>query len=82
VSEGLKPLTIFYCTYTQSFAEPNHNLDMEGETLQWYLTKEDAERSTVEMVDGHGMTTYIFECKPILKVARGKTKSIPVKAKP
>jgi len=78
--DTLKPFTKFYCTYIASLAD-SEDLDMTGETLQWGTCLDGIEKGAIDSVEDHGMTTYIFECIPIRKISRGKTKSIAIKPK-
>lgn len=54
-------------------------LDPSLESPGGYLKIDDAIATVVEDIEAHGGTSYIYECKAVRKILRGKTRIITVK---
>lgn len=77
MSDKIPPAGTFYLQV--SVTELDGSLDPGCEAPGGYIVIEDAIYDAKQEADEHGVESYIYECKAVRRIVRGKTRIINLK---
>lgn len=77
--QGIKQGAIFYLKVCVGNAD--NSMDIVGEAPTVDTDLESVLQCCVEETEGYGLINFVYECRPIRKIVRGKTKIIVLKFK-